>query len=176
MHDCAIAQDHQNQRPLPQRRCRDQADLVGAAQHHSRLGPSGPEFLGVAGVFDNWVDACPLSYTSGNASDKRDALGTILLGILAGNKRYAHLSSIRGDAVAAKALGMSKRVSPDAVRRALMCIEQPDRMRPALMSSVLLALDKPWILDIDTTPRASQFAIAGQFIHAHVCPIPCPVC
>jgi hypothetical protein len=34
------------------------------------------EFLGVAGVFDNWVDACPLSYTSGNAADKRDVLAT----------------------------------------------------------------------------------------------------
>lgn len=112
------------------------------------------EFLNVAGVFDDWVDACPLSYTSGNASDKRDVLGTVLLGILAGNKRYAHLSSIRGDAVAAKALGLSKLVSPDAVRRALMCIDQQASaawMRPALMNSVLPALDKPWVLDIDTT-------------------------
>jgi transposase-like protein len=35
------AQDHQDARALPQRRCCHQADLAGAAQHHGRLGPSG---------------------------------------------------------------------------------------------------------------------------------------
>ena len=35
----AAAQDHQDARPLPERRGGDQADLAGAAQHHRRLGP-----------------------------------------------------------------------------------------------------------------------------------------
>ena len=35
------AQDHQDARALPERRCGHQADLAGAAQHHGRLGPCG---------------------------------------------------------------------------------------------------------------------------------------
>ena len=34
------------------------------------------EFLATAGVFDRWVEACPLSYSSPNGSAKRDVLGT----------------------------------------------------------------------------------------------------
>ena len=40
-HQRAAAQDHQDPRPLPERRCGHQADLAGAAQHHGRLGPRG---------------------------------------------------------------------------------------------------------------------------------------
>ena len=64
------------------------------------------EFLATAGVFDHWVDACPLRYSSPNASRARDVLGTLMLGILAGSKRYAHIAGVRGDAVAAQALGL----------------------------------------------------------------------
>ena len=35
------AQDHQDARALPQRRCGQQTDLAGAAQHHRRLEPRG---------------------------------------------------------------------------------------------------------------------------------------
>lgn len=62
------------------------------------------EFLVAAGVFDNWTKGCPLHYTSPNASRVRDVLGTLMLGILSGSKRYAHLAGIRGDQVAAQAL------------------------------------------------------------------------
>ena len=37
------------------------------------------EFLATAGVFDRWVEGCPLSYSSSNASSKRDVLGTLIL-------------------------------------------------------------------------------------------------
>jgi hypothetical protein len=47
------------------------------------------EFLATAGVFDRWVQDCPLHYSSPNASRPRDVLGTLMLGILAGSKRYA---------------------------------------------------------------------------------------
>ena len=40
-HQRALAQDHQDARPLPERRRGHQADLAGAAQHHGRLGPRG---------------------------------------------------------------------------------------------------------------------------------------
>ena len=75
------------------------------------------ELLATAGVFDRWVEACPLYYSyysSPNASRPRDVLGTLMLGILAGSKRYAHIAGVRGDAVAAKALGLRGMVSEEA--------------------------------------------------------------
>ena len=57
------------------------------------------EFLATAGVFERWVEGCPLSYSSPNASSKRDVLGTLMQGILAGSRRYAHIAGVRGDAV-----------------------------------------------------------------------------
>jgi hypothetical protein len=54
------------------------------------------EFLACTGVFDRWVENCPLSYTSPNAPGKRDVLGTLLLAILAGHRRYAYITAPRG--------------------------------------------------------------------------------
>lgn len=76
------------------------------------------EFLAATGIFDDWVQDCPLSYTSGNAPGKRDVLGTLVFAGLAGHRRYAHVTALRGDAVAARALGMNRVVSQDALRRA----------------------------------------------------------
>ena len=126
---------------------------------HAAATPNGQlvffaEFLGATGVFDRWVGACPLSYRSGNAPDKRDVLGTLMLALLAGHKRYAHITALRGDAVAAQALGMSKVVSEDALRRAMERIDETAStawMRPSLMHSVREALDRPWVLDIDAS-------------------------
>jgi hypothetical protein len=98
--------------------------------------------------------AVPLAYSSGNAPDKRDVLGTLMLGLLAGYRRYAHITALRGDAVAAQALGMNKVVSEDALRRGLERIDLAAStawMRPALMHSVREALNKPWVLDIDAS-------------------------
>jgi hypothetical protein len=112
------------------------------------------EFLATAGVFDRWVQDCPLHYSSPNASRPRDVLGTLMLGILAGSKRYAHIAGVRGDAVAAKALGLRGMVSEDSVRRALAAMlpaASEPWMRSALMGSVRDALDRPWVLDMDAT-------------------------
>ena len=81
-----------------------------------------------------------------------------MLGMLAGHRRYAHITALRGDAVAAQALGMNKVVSEDALRRALERIDEAASaawMRPALMHSVREALDRPWVLDIDATHQAA---------------------
>jgi hypothetical protein len=43
------------------------------------------EFLKTSGLFDGWVKDCRLQYTSPNAPQKRDVLGTILLSVLAGH-------------------------------------------------------------------------------------------
>ena len=77
------------------------------------------EFLATTGVYESWVNSCPLSYGPGNASRKRDVLGTWFLSILAGQHRYAHITALRGDGVSPQILGMRKIVCEDTLRRAL---------------------------------------------------------
>ena len=130
-------------------------DETSAATPHGQL-VFFAEFLAAAGVFDAWEKACPLVYTSSNAPSKRDVLGTVLLGVLAGNTRYAHITGIRGDAVAAQALGIKQVMSADSVRRALMQLTSElsaTWLRPHLLRSVLPVLTTPWILDIDATVK-----------------------
>ncbi len=112
------------------------------------------EFLATTGVYDAWLNTCPLSYTSPNAPSKQDVLGTWLLAILAGHNRYAHITALRADAVSPQILGMHKIISEDALRRSLarMSAQQSQAwLVPQLLSSVQAALSTPWILDIDTT-------------------------
>ncbi|SMH67335.1 transposase (fragment) [Acidithiobacillus ferrivorans] len=112
------------------------------------------EFLEVSGLFDAWVEECPLIYSSPNAPKKRDVLGTWNLSILAGHRRYAHVTALRSDGVSPQILGMSKIVSEDALRRALGKIpeaEGTEWMRKHLFKSVAASCHTPWILDIDTT-------------------------
>lgn len=114
------------------------------------------EFLATAGLYESWVSSCPLAYSSGIASHKRDVLGTWFLSILAGHHRYAHITGLRGDGVSPQILGMSKLVSEDSLRRALARMtadESQNWLRPQLLASVQGALDTPWILDIDTTVK-----------------------
>ncbi len=142
-------------------------DTLGGRMHvrwdeHAAATPNGQlvffaEFLAATGVFERWVSACPLSYSSGNAPSKRDVLGTLMLALLAGHKRYAHITALRGDAVAAQALGMNKVISEDALRRAMERIDEAAStawMRPSLMHSVREALDRPgcWT----STPASSR--------------------
>ena len=98
-------------------------DETASATPHGQL-VFFAEFLATAGVFERWVQECPLRFTSPNAPAPRDVLGTLMLGILAGGRRYAHIGAVRGDAVAAQALGMNKVVSEDSVRRALKTVAE----------------------------------------------------
>ncbi len=66
------------------------------------------EYLKVAGLSGALVADCPLAYTSPNAPDKRDVLGTTMLSILAGRKRYAHIATLRNDGVLPELLGMKR--------------------------------------------------------------------
>jgi hypothetical protein len=90
------------------------------------LMPFFIEFLKTSGLFDKWVEECPLRYTSANAPRKRDVLGTVLLAVLAGHWRYAHISAIRGDGVNPGLLGMTKVASEDSVRRALAALPEEE--------------------------------------------------
>ncbi|MBL8238082.1 MAG: hypothetical protein JNM66_11715 [Bryobacterales bacterium] len=69
------------------------------------------EFLKVSGVWERFVDECPLRYTSRNAPTKNEILGTILFSVLSGHGRYAHITAIRGDEVLPPCWGSSSSVA-----------------------------------------------------------------
>ena len=114
------------------------------------------EFLKTSGVFEDWVKDCPLRYTSPNAPEKQDVLGTILLSVLAGHWRYAHISAIRGDGVNPELLGMTRVASEDSVRRALLSLKEEESepwLTKHLKASYEPLLQEPWALDVDTTVK-----------------------
>ena len=114
------------------------------------------EFLKNTGLFDHFIETCPLKLTSNNAPNNRDILGTILLSVLAGHRRYAHMTSVRNDTVNPPLLGMNKIVSEDSVRRALLKIT-PDEGKAWLANELKYCYEEmlhiPWILDVDTTVK-----------------------
>jgi len=143
------------------------------------------EFLEFSGLFSRWVADCPLTYASPNAPAIVDVLGTWLLSILDGQRRYAHICGLRGDEVAPQILGMSKIVSDESLRRALgalapctpkrcdevqrtACAVQLSKstlwMDSALNESTREALSTPWILDVDTTVKLLYGHQAGAEI------------
>jgi len=145
-------------------------DEGGSATAMGQL-PFFAEFLEVSGLFERWVKDCPMAYTSPNAPETRDVLGTWLLSILDGQWRYAHITGLRGDSVAPGILGMSKIVSDESLRRGLKhlapALERGPReersareaqlakttawMDRALAESTREGLVVGWILDVDTT-------------------------
>ena len=67
--------------------------------------PNFVEFLKTSGLFEAWLKDCPLSYTSPNAPDERDVLATLLLSVVAGQRRYAHIDALRADTLRADIAG-----------------------------------------------------------------------
>lgn len=144
--------------------------------------PFFAEYLNATGLFEDWVQGCPLSYVSPNAPGLVDVLGTWMLSILDGHNRYAHVGVLRGDGVAPSILGMKKIIGDDSLRRALSAIAPaPDKrhtveqkaaqeaqvqratqwMQGQLMHSVAEALKTPWVLDCDTTIKPLYGRQAG---------------
>ena len=112
------------------------------------------EYLKQGGLFDPWVGDCPLYLTSPNAPSKRDVLGTLLLSVLAGHWRYAHITGLRSDGVSPGLLGMKKVVSEESVRRGLSKIEAAAGFawsQRHLDYVYRPLLREPWVLDVDTT-------------------------
>jgi len=73
-------------------------------------------------------------------------LGTLTQAMLAGHKRYAHITTLQGGAVAALALGIRRIVCEDALPRAMERIDEAASsawMRPGLATSIREALDRP---------------------------------
>ncbi|MGD0779010.1 MAG: PAS domain S-box protein, partial [Candidatus Solibacter sp.] len=99
---------------------------------------------------------CPLHYTSGNAPEKRNVLGTLVLSVLAGHWRYAHINAIRGDGINPELLGMTRVASEDSVRRAMKAMDEAasgEWMKGHLKASYEPLLQEPWVLDVDTTVK-----------------------
>jgi hypothetical protein len=114
------------------------------------------QFLKVGHLFEPWVTDCPLQYESNNAPKKVNILGSLLLSILSGHTRYAHITSLMGDSVNAQLLGMSKVVSNDCARRALNRMDEGTGIRwlqDHLYYCYSPLLNRPWILDSDVTVK-----------------------
>jgi hypothetical protein len=114
------------------------------------------EFLTLTGLWTRWLESCPLSYNSPNAPSKADVLGTWMLSVLAGHKRYSHVTAIRCDGVNPGLMGMNKVISEDAMRGALKRIPEAEGttwLDHHLSESIAPLLDAPWIMDTDTTVK-----------------------
>ena len=136
------------------------------------LMPFFIEFLKTSGLFDKWVEDCPLRYTSGNAPDKRNVLGTLLLAVLAGHWRYAHINAIRSDGINPELLGMTAVASEDSVRRGMKAMDEAESgqwLKRHLKASYEPLLQEPWVLDVDTTVKPlyghQQDAVVGYNPH-----------
>jgi hypothetical protein len=114
------------------------------------------QYVQTGGLLDRLCKGSPLAYSSHNAPEDRDVLGTILLSVLNGQTRYAHINALRGDRVGAEVLGIEKIVSEDSVRRAFK------RATPQEWDAWLTVqehavyeplLSEPYVLDIDNTVK-----------------------
>ena len=76
------------------------------------------EFLNLTGLWSRWLESCPLAYTSPNAPGEAEVLGTWLLSMLAGHRRYSPVTAIRCDGINPRLSGMGKVISADALRSA----------------------------------------------------------
>ncbi len=114
------------------------------------------QFLKAGGRWEQLMANCPIHYSGNRGSGAHNVMGTILLSILAGHWRYAHINSIRVDAINPPLLGMQQTVSEDTVRRAIRRIPEETGMnwpRKEVLDCIAPALELPWILDIDTTVK-----------------------
>jgi hypothetical protein len=114
------------------------------------------QYLKTGGLLDRFCDSSPLEYKSNNAPAARDVMGTLLLSVLNGQTRYAHINALRSDRVGAEVLGLGKVVSEDSVRRALGrgTEEAWDTWLAGLDRTVVEPLlAEAYVLDIDSTVK-----------------------
>src|SRR5260370_20726487 len=82
------------------------------------LMPFFIEFLKTSGLFDKWVEDCPLHYTSANAPEKRNVLGTLLLSVVAVSLQKKQRNVAGGVRVATKIRAKAARSSAVAASQA----------------------------------------------------------
>jgi hypothetical protein len=114
------------------------------------------QFLQAGGRWEEFLRHCPLHYIGNRGSGALNVMGTVLLSVLAGHWRYAHINALRGDRINPGLLGMSGAISEDAVRLAMARIDETvglDWLSNQILGSISPALGLPWILDIDVTVK-----------------------
>jgi len=114
------------------------------------------DFLKTSGLWDGFVADCPLRYTSPNAPSQVDILGTLLMSVLAGQSRYAHITGLRGDGVNPELLGMRKVMSEDSARRAFKqasAEETREWLKKHLRQTYEPLLEHSWVMDLDSTVK-----------------------
>jgi hypothetical protein len=114
------------------------------------------DFLKTSGLWDSFVADCPLRYTSPNAPSQVDVLGTLLMSVLAGQSRYAHITGLRGDGVNPELLGMRKVMSEDSARRAFKQAPPEETLqwlRRHLRQTYEPLLEHAWVMDLDSTVK-----------------------
>ena len=114
------------------------------------------QFLQAGARWQEFLRECPLRYTGNRGSGADHVMGTVMLSVLSGHSRYAHINGIRGDGVNPGLLGLSGTVSEDAVRAAMYRIEETvglDWLSTQILGCISPALGLPWILDIDVTVK-----------------------
>lgn len=126
-----------------------------AISSHGYL-PFFAQYLKEAELFSGWVADCPLEYTSNNAPEVKDILGTVMLSVMSGHTRYSHMQSLYGDPVATELLGLNKIVSHDSVQRGLAKMESHAAekwLQEYLLKSYEPLLSVPYVIDIDPTVK-----------------------
>ena len=114
------------------------------------------QFLHTGGRWKEFLARCPLKYTGNRGSGAAKVFGTVLLSVLSGHWRYAHINAVRGDGVNPGLLGIDGTVSEDVVRQAMMRISETqglEWLNQQVVWSIAPALKLPWILDIDVTVK-----------------------
>ncbi len=114
------------------------------------------EFLHLTRLYERWQRACPFTYTGPHGLRREDILGTWVLSLLAGHRRYAHMNAIRFDGVMPELLGMHRVVAEDTVRRFLKAIDETagrDWLQSHLDACIQPLLSAPWILDVEVTVK-----------------------
>ncbi len=114
------------------------------------------QFLHAGGRWEQFLQTCPLNYAGNRGSGALNVMGTVLLSVLCGHWRYAHINAVRGDGINPGLLGMDRTVSEDTVRLAMKRIDEAnglDWLSSEVLDSIAPALSLPWILDIDVTVK-----------------------
>ena len=113
-------------------------------------------YLKTSGLFDRLVEDAPFHYTSPNAPEVRDVVGTAVLAVVCGFTRYVHINRLRNDTVLAALLGLGRIVCEDSVRRALKSADgrELDDWLSRHEKDVFGKLtDHQYVLDIDSTVK-----------------------
>jgi Transposase DDE domain group 1 len=114
------------------------------------------QFLHAGKRWKEFLGHCPLTYQGNRGSGAGKVMGTVLLSVLSGHWRYAHINGVRGDGINPGLLGIGGTVSEDAVRMAMGRIEEKeglDWLSEQMLGSIAPVLVLPWILDIDVTVK-----------------------